>query len=137
MKSAGLNCSPARLNTSLTGTIAPRAAIMSPLPASNICMMCGGLPARNAATAAARCSGYWPLNETTTLYSFWVLLNSSPYFCSSSPPRPVRPIQNWISIGWPLVCAAAGSAVARPRPVPTATAAAISALRNVIVCSPC
>ena len=27
----------------------------------------GGLPARKAATAAARCSGYWPLNETTTL----------------------------------------------------------------------
>jgi hypothetical protein len=121
------------LNTSLTGTIALRALIMSPLPASNICMMWGGLPARNAATAAARCSGYWPLNETATLYSLWVLLKSSPYFCSSSPPRLVRPIQNWISIGAPLGWAPAGESATAVAARPSAIALAIHVLRSVIV----
>ncbi len=66
---------------------------MSPVPASNICITCGGLPARKAAKAAARCSGYWPRKEVLTLKRVWLALNSWPSLIISSWAGPVRPIQ--------------------------------------------
>jgi hypothetical protein len=39
--------------TSATGTMAPLLAIMVAVPTSNTCRMCGALPARKAAIAAA------------------------------------------------------------------------------------
>jgi hypothetical protein len=57
----GSNFSPASAITSYTGLIAVLAAIMVPVPTSNTCRMCGALPARYAAIAAAIASGYEPL----------------------------------------------------------------------------
>src|ERR1044072_2986923 len=52
------NFSPASFISTCTGFTAPVAAIMVAVPTSNTCMMCGALPARNAAMPAFIVSGH-------------------------------------------------------------------------------
>ena len=64
MKSPRLNCMPARLNTSTPGRWPCWRPSCRLSRHEHLHMMCGGLPARNAATAAAqRCSGYCPQTD--------------------------------------------------------------------------
>ncbi len=53
----GSNGSFASFISSCTGLIAPLALIMVAVPTSNTCMMCGAVPARNAAMPAFIVSG--------------------------------------------------------------------------------
>src|SRR5438105_2006667 len=78
--------------------MAPLAAIIVAVPTSKTCRMCGALPARYAAIAAVIDSGYVPLKEGTTLYSFWLALNLLARSFTLSPSAPPMECHHWISV---------------------------------------
>ena len=104
---------------------------MVAVPTSNICTMCGALPARNAAIAATMVSGYEPLKVGLTWYWVCDSLKSVAIFSRMPPSGMASPCQNsTVTRG---ACARAGSIPPANHKAPNPARASVTDHRQYVL----